>query len=333
MLKRLLACAAVVSAARSYDDAAAATASGPTAAAARRSARRKAPSAARHRDAPPKTSQKPPAAARHKRGSAALFEGPCVPHCPGNLTDAVPPCTAAELRSCNRHPKLLITSMGGVGSTPAFELFQETNHVNDRDSHKHLGAAMWAPTRCTRGRRVFLVDPAPMAMDRHLHHRWCYDQVVVLYGDPLHAVESTVRRFGHLHLPRLRRGVGNLTSIHKIAGTKRLTPQALLDVSAATGRDESAITQYLSSWLAAVKARDAWPPLLLASTEDLYAKRCVEGFAEKHLTARARGKRELPPYRAKTATGRYTDRQVATLARATAIVEEMQRVGGCRGNA
>ena len=36
----------------------------------------------------------------------------------------------------------------------------------------------------------------------------CYDRIVVVVGDALHAMESTVRRFGVFHVNKLRRSAG-----------------------------------------------------------------------------------------------------------------------------
>jgi len=62
------------------------------------------------------------------------------------------------------------------------------------------------------------------------------------------------------------------------AAAERCSPGAL----PRGGRDASGVTGYLESWLAAFEesrnGSSAWPRMLLASTRDVYATRCVDAW-------------------------------------------------------
>lgn len=95
------------------------------------------------------------------------------------------------------------------------------------------------------------------------------------------------------------------------------------------GRDNSGLTGYLESWLAAFEeARNgtsAWPRMLLTSTADVFATRCVDEFVgSEHARRHA-----STPYHARAPTGNYSSDERRALDRAYGLVREMERVGGC----
>ena len=222
----------------------------------------------------------------------------------------LPTCLGSDARL---HPcraslaKLLITSPGGVGSSDAFARFASTNHRDDADGLKHRRASFWRWDRC-RGARdgnVYLYNARA---------GWCFDEIVVVVGDPLHAIESVTARYGCRHVRKMN------------AAAERCSPRALLR----GGRDASGVTGYLESWLAAFEesrnGSSAWPRMLLASTRDVYATRCVDAFVGPEHRLR---RRDPAPYRARAATGNYSSDELRALDRAYDLVHVMERIGGC----
>ena len=103
------------------------------------------------------------------------------------LPSGLPPCR------CSNHSKLLLTSLGGVGSSHALTILKETNSATDGDGLKHKSSTYWARRRCARNGAVMLTTRG--GTRRRRRGQVCFDEVVVIYGDPLHALESTTRRF------------------------------------------------------------------------------------------------------------------------------------------
>ena len=140
--------------------------------------------------------------------------------------------SSGHLRSCTcaGERKVLVTSMGGVGTNVVFNRIPPSlcNDDGNGDELKHRASTYWAETRCAlpSGEIAFEVCRGRLAArGRTTKTRRCdaqpshsssctvFVRAVVITGNVLHALESVVRRFDGAHIrtllasvPRAQRG-------------------------------------------------------------------------------------------------------------------------------
>jgi len=168
----------------------------------------------------------------------------------------------ARLMSAPGCNGVLLTSQGGVGSTAfigAIEVVQMrgssfyTNDDRDEDGFKHRPASWWKEH-----------DAGALHVKSRDGKEHCFGKVLVVVGDPVHTVESTVRRFRMVHINKLKKG--SELGVYP----NRLSVKRLYGDMAAAGTDTTGITQYVTGWYEASREREHWPDTRIVTAKTLF---------------------------------------------------------------
>jgi len=92
----------------------------------------------------------------------------------------------------------------------------------------------------------------------------CFNKALVIIGDPMHAIESTYRRFATKHINLLKEGAG-LGSYQRGVNL----PDIYNDI-VKSGTDQTGFTHYIQSWYAASQDRSNWPEIKVVTAKVLY---------------------------------------------------------------
>lgn len=157
---------------------------------------------------------------------------------------------------------VLITSTGGVGSSRFMKTMgtilknqsrMKVNNLDDADGFKH--------------------KPATLVKDHNSNYlkfanktngETCFHKALVIIGDPLHAIESTYRRFKHRHINKLKSSSG--LGAYK----KNITLEEIYFDIARTGKDQTGFENYIQSWYTASQDRSNWPEIKLVTSTILF---------------------------------------------------------------
>ena len=156
---------------------------------------------------------------------------------------------AKEVSTCNH---VLISSIGGVGSTTFLDkVYQTTGHalkVNDPidlDGLKHQPATWWKYHNATS--IVGHVNVSAIRANKQYSGETnpCFHKALVIVGNPIHAIESTYRRFKHIHINKLKEAAQ--------LGTygADVTLREIYEDIAKSGIDQTGFANYIESWYAA----------------------------------------------------------------------------------
>lgn len=190
-----------------------------------------------------------------------------------SLTNSTPSSQNAPIETC---AYVLVTSMGGVGLSRFLKSLQEianknsqikVNRHDDADSFKHKPATdrWWKDHNATS-----IIGKVPnwerKIMKAHYSGNVtpCFHKVLVVIGEPLHAIESTYRRFQHIHINKLKEASGQGTY------KKGVTLLEIYQDIAKSGIDKTGFASYIQSWYGASRDRSNWPEIKLVTTKTLY---------------------------------------------------------------
>lgn len=169
---------------------------------------------------------------------------------------------------------VLITSMGGVASSaflkPLNEIFQKntsnvlSNHHSGRDGFKHRPASWWKDHNATSIIGHIGNDHPKVIEEIYSgEQNPCFNKALVIVGDPLHAIESTYRRFQALHINKLRSATG-------LPPYDRKVPlKQIYEHISYTGKDQTGMGHYVQSWYDASQDRSNWPEIRLVTSRIL----------------------------------------------------------------
>lgn len=170
----------------------------------------------------------------------------------------------------NNNPKgtidcshVLITSTGGVGSSQFIKTMgtilknqsrMKVNNLRDADGFKHKPATLVK----YHNSNYLKIANKTNGEDT------CFHKALVIIGDPLHAIESTYRRFKHIHINKLKSSSG--LGVYK----KNITLEKIYLDIARTGKDQTGFENYVQSWYIASQDRSNWPEIKLVTSHILF---------------------------------------------------------------
>ena len=155
---------------------------------------------------------------------------------------------------------ILITSCGGVGSSLFLKQLNSIailnnilfNNHDDIDGFKHMPATWWKE------------HSTSSIVGHFMNHTFCFHKALLIIGDPVHAIESTNRRFNGKHINKLKNASG--------LGTYPMPVhlnQIYQDI-AASGKDQTGLANYIQSWYDASLDIYHWPEIKLVTAHVLY---------------------------------------------------------------
>jgi len=166
--------------------------------------------------------------------------------------------------------QVLITSSGGVGSSKFMNTFDKiakerhlkVNDPGDWDGLKHKPATWWKDQ--SHSSTSLLQTKVGAHDDDYEYVMSCFHKVLVIIGDPLHAIDSTYRRFTAMHINRMKEASGLGTYEEDV------TLEEIYNDIVSSGKDQTGIANYVESWHAASKDRSNWPEIKLVTSKNLY---------------------------------------------------------------
>lgn len=144
-----------------------------------------------------------------------------------------------------------------------------TNDWADKDSFKHKAAGYWK-----HHDRHAIVGTTRDKFDNVVSI--CFNRVLVVIGDPIHTITSTVRRYNAHHLNNLKASsyryhFDEPPTIENGGQYKvYITVEEILNGIAETKKDQTGIVDYIMSWRNASVDRSRWPDVRLVTAKTLF---------------------------------------------------------------